>query len=81
MGEMPVFWSVKFGGVNMERITKRFPSGIPNYSEGHLLDVIKRLADIEDILGDDYDLDRLREIVQADRDGRCCGRGNEHEQY
>lgn len=30
-----------------------------------------RLADIEDILGDDYDLDRLRELVQSDRDGRC----------
>lgn len=26
---------------------------------------------VEDVLGDDYDLDRLREIVQADRDGRC----------
>lgn len=32
---------------------------------------IDRLAQIEDILGDDYDLDRLRELVQADRDGRC----------
>lgn len=30
-----------------------------------------RLASIEDILGDDYDLDRLRELVDADRDGRC----------
>ncbi|OUN23569.1 hypothetical protein B5G34_00255 [Flavonifractor sp. An82] len=30
-----------------------------------------RLADIEDILGEDYDLDRLRELVEADRDGRC----------
>lgn len=30
-----------------------------------------RLASIEDILGDDYDLDRLRELVEADRDGRC----------
>lgn len=30
-----------------------------------------RLAAIEDILGDDYDLDRLRELAQADRDGRC----------
>lgn len=29
------------------------------------------LAAIEDILGDDYDLDRLRELVEADRDGRC----------
>lgn len=30
-----------------------------------------RLADIEDILGDDYDLDRLKELVEADRDSRC----------
>lgn len=30
-----------------------------------------RLKMIEDILGDGYDLDRLREIVDADRDGRC----------
>lgn len=30
-----------------------------------------RLCDIEDILGDNYDLDRLRELVEADRDGRC----------
>lgn len=30
-----------------------------------------RLATIEDILGDDYELDRLRELVEADRDGRC----------
>ena len=28
------------------------------------------LADVQEILGDEYDLDRLREIVQADRDGR-----------
>lgn len=30
-----------------------------------------RLADIEDILGEDYDLDRLKELVEADREGRC----------
>ena len=30
-----------------------------------------RLAAIEDILGDEYDLGRLRELAQADRDGRC----------
>lgn len=28
-------------------------------------------ASIEDILGIDYDLNRLRELVEADRDGRC----------
>lgn len=29
-----------------------------------------RLAAIEDILGDDYDLDHLRELVEADKAGR-----------
>lgn len=31
----------------------------------------ERLKAIEDILGNEYDLDRLRELVQADREGRC----------
>ena len=31
----------------------------------------ERLKAIEDVLGDDYDLDRLREIIEADRGGRC----------
>jgi hypothetical protein len=31
--------------------------------------VIDRLAAIEDILGDENDLDRLRELAQADREG------------
>lgn len=30
-----------------------------------------RASEIEAILGNDYDLDRLRELVEADRDGRC----------
>lgn len=33
-------------------------------------DAFTRLTAIEDILGDDYDLDHLRELVDADRDGR-----------
>ena len=32
--------------------------------------VIDRLASIEDILGDEYDLDRLAELAQTDREGR-----------
>lgn len=32
--------------------------------------VYNRLKKIEDILGDKYDLDRLRELAQADREGR-----------
>lgn len=35
------------------------------------MDLYWRLKAIEDILGDDYDLDRLRELLEADRDGRC----------
>lgn len=31
----------------------------------------ERLKAIEDILGENYDLARLREMVEADRDGRC----------
>ena len=30
-----------------------------------------RASEIEAILGNDYDLDRLRELVEADREGRC----------
>lgn len=30
-----------------------------------------RLMSIEDILGDEYDLARLRELAQADKEGRC----------
>ena len=33
--------------------------------------VYNRLKKIEDILGDEYNLDRLRELAQADREGRC----------
>ena len=31
----------------------------------------ERIGLIEDILGDDYDLDHLRDLVQAYREGRC----------
>lgn len=34
-------------------------------------DLYYRLSQIEDILGDEYDLDELRELAQADREGRC----------
>lgn len=33
--------------------------------------LVDRLGAIEAILGGDYDLDRLRVLVEADRDGRC----------
>lgn len=34
--------------------------------------IFNRLAFIECVLGKNYDLDRLRELVQADRDGRLA---------
>lgn len=34
-------------------------------------DIFDRLAAIEDILGDEYDVSHLRELAQADREGRC----------
>ena len=58
----------------MERLTAKNKHGKPiikdwpNYME---FDIINRLAAIEDILGDEYDLNRLRELVEADREGRC----------
>lgn len=73
----------------MERLTvfdgqfwehKGFPT-VGEDTVDEFIDCVKelaeRLAAIEDILGDTYDLGRLRELVQADREGRCmvlpCG--------
>ena len=39
--------------------------------KGSIDDAVIRLAAIEEILGDDYDLDRLKELVEVDREGRC----------
>ena len=55
----------------MERLTERLENGAINvkYASQHET-AIHRLVTIEDILGDGYDLDRLRELAQADREGR-----------
>ena len=66
----------------MERLTvfdgefwihKNFPP-VEEDRVDEFIDCVKelaaRLAAIEDILGDEYDLDRLRELAQADREGR-----------
>ena len=56
----------------MERLTYfdggkwRLKIGDTEYSG----EAVDRLAAYEDILGDEYDLDRLRELAQADREGR-----------
>ena len=69
----------------MKRLTKKIKEcgrTIPYVSSGDCKDIwntprwfvgnaIDRLSELEDILGDDYDLIRLREIVEADREGRC----------
>lgn len=56
----------------MERLTERLENGVINikYASQHET-AIHRLVTIEDILGDEYDMDRLRELAQADREGRC----------
>ena len=59
---------------SMERITSNRPwaeaqknlSNEMGYSH-----IWTRLNAIENILGEDYDLERLRELVDADREGRC----------
>lgn len=60
----------------MERISYYLMKGSEN--DGYYLkpgisneQARERIGLIEDILGDDYDLSRLRDLVQADRDGRC----------
>lgn len=66
----------------MERLTGRkkdghaYIIGYPDFEINQIIGliiqrVVDKCADIEDILGKDYDLDRLRELVEADRDGRC----------
>lgn len=59
----------------MKRLTERRKNGAINvrYATEHET-AIHRLAAIEDILcdgTDEYDLDRLREIAEADWEGRC----------
>ena len=54
----------------MKRLTHTLKSGSWGI-RGDVDDAVLRFAAIEDILGDEYDLDRLRELVQADREGRC----------
>lgn len=69
----------------MDRITKSFGTiyshcGVSNFCERsscyypypcEYQKLYSRILEIEDILGDTYDLDRLRELVQADQGGRC----------
>ena len=56
----------------MERLTERLENGVINvkYASQHET-AIHRLVTIEDVLGDEYDLDELKEVVQAKREERC----------
>lgn len=38
---------------------------------GEVYNAVYRLQEIENILGDDYDLERLKELVEADKEGKC----------
>lgn len=55
----------------MKRLTERKGNGVINvrYATEHET-AIHRLASIEDILGDEYKLDRLRELVEAEKEDR-----------
>lgn len=65
----------------MERLTKRDKNG--NWRIKRFTEILpahwqacNRLAAIEDILGDEYDLDRLRELAQADKEDRVLPEGS-----
>lgn len=69
------------GGMSMERLTGRKENGcayivgcpdfeIPKIVGLIIQRVVDKCATIEDILGDEYDLDHLQELVKADREGR-----------
>ena len=51
----------------MERLTIRTNEASISFECESVGDIVRRLAAIEDILGDEYDLDRLRELVEADK--------------
>lgn len=61
------------GGISVERLTSK-----RNWEEAKsdlkhetgYSHIWKRLAEIENILGDDYDLEHLKELVEADKEGK-----------
>ena len=55
----------------MKRLTIRTNEASISFECESVGDIVRRLAAIEDILGDEYDLDELKEMVQAKREGRC----------
>lgn len=57
--------------VRIDEKTKKITVIDGNKVKEYAMEIYWHLKKIEDILGADYDLDRLRELVEADRDGRC----------
>ena len=59
-----LFW--REGGMSVERLTERLENGAINvkYASQHET-AIHRLVTIEDILGDEYDLDELSKAMAA----------------
>lgn len=64
--------------MSVERLIERLENvlddcidSISSIRRSVLNNAIKYLSDITDVLGDTYDLDRLRELVEADKAGRC----------
>lgn len=55
----------------MERLVKKIVYVNDKITEPDPEEAVYRLSCIENALGDDYNLDRLRELVQADREERC----------
>ena len=51
------------------------------YECEHDAESVDRLGQIEDILGDTYDLDRLRELVEADKKGNLLVKYAESAEY
>lgn len=60
--------------MQMNRLTKAGCNGKASYNSAELLDIINRLSLIEDVLGDNYDLDNIQKLIAADKDGEmlCC---------
>ena len=55
----------------MKRLTERRPNGVIHVDFIEAKEsVMSRLAAIEDILGDEYDLDLVQKLIQAYREGR-----------
>lgn len=57
--------------VRIDEKTKKITVIDSNKVRENAMEIYWHLKEIEDILGDDYDIDRLREIVEADQEKRC----------